>query len=116
MLVHVTEVLTLPFQILPVLAAKNRLIKSSSLFILIRYQVTGDISTGLYTSLTHRIKSHATFSAADAFQKLLNDKNEISFNHVYLNQTSSPPEKVFAPRLRQIQLYEYNGILISAPS
>ena len=64
MLVHVTEILTLPFQILAVLAAKNRLIKSSSLFILIRYQVTGNISTGLYTSLTHRIKSHATVQPA----------------------------------------------------
>ena len=35
------------------------------------------------TSLTHGIKSHATFSAADAFRKILNDKSEIPLNHVY---------------------------------
>ena len=34
MLVHITKILTLPFQVLAVLTTKDRLIKSSSLFIL----------------------------------------------------------------------------------
>ena len=48
----------------------------------LRHQVTGNINT---VSLTHGTKSHATLSEADAFRKLLNDKSEISFNHVYFN-------------------------------
>ena len=68
----------------------------------IRFQVTGNIGTVSYTSLTHGIKSQGTFIAAESFKKILNDKSEISFNHVYFNQTRSPPEKIFAPGLDQI--------------
>ena len=63
----------------------------------IRYQVTGNISTVSHSSLTHCTKSHATFSTEDPFRKILNDKSEISFNHVYFKQTRSPSKKVFAP-------------------
>ena len=89
----------------------------------IRYQVTNSIGTVSYTSLTHCIKSHATFSAADSFQKILHNKSEISFSNIYFNQTRvlepnrlQSPRKIFRSRPKQNQLYVYSCISISATS
>ena len=65
------------------------------------------------------MKGHATFRAADAFQKIPNNKSEISFNHVYFNQTRSTQKNVLPPpppRPGQNQLYVYSRVLISALS
>ena len=41
-------------------------------------------------------------SAQQTFQKILNDKSEMSFNDVYFNQTRSLAEKIFALGLDKI--------------
>ena len=115
MLVRITKILTLLFQVLAVLAIKRQRNQIKQSLFWIRYQVTGSISIVSYTSLTHSIESHTTLSAADAFQKIPKDKSEISFNHVYFNQTRSPQRNVPPTPPKQNQLYVYSGILLAPP-
>ena len=106
MLIHITKILTLPFQVLAILATKKQTnsIKQSFYFGygIYHYQVTGNIVTVSYTSLTLGIKNHALMlqyiQSSRRFPKILNDKSRLKYHSTTSTLTRlAAPQKIFCP-------------------